>query len=54
MEAADVGLWSHGPAECFDCCHTWVAVWPLGSEALECPKCHGQNTDRDQAGEPQP
>jgi hypothetical protein len=39
---------AHGPAACDDCGHRWVAVWPLGAEALECPKCHSTNTDREQ------
>jgi Zn finger protein HypA/HybF involved in hydrogenase expression len=43
----DVTQHAHGPAQCDDCGHKWVAVWPLGAEALECPKCHGTNTDRD-------
>ncbi len=40
-------LWCHGLAECLDCNHCWVAVWPLGADALECPKCSSSNTDRD-------
>jgi Zn finger protein HypA/HybF involved in hydrogenase expression len=39
---------TYGPATCNDCGHHWTAVWPLGAEELECPKCHGTNTDREQ------
>lgn len=39
---------TYGPAICEDCGHRWMAVWPLGAEALECPKCHSTNTDREQ------
>lgn len=28
-----------GPAICLQCKHTWVAVVPLGTVNLECPKC---------------
>jgi hypothetical protein len=38
---------ARGAASCDDCGHEWMAVWPLGAEALECPKCHGANTDRE-------
>jgi hypothetical protein len=40
---------AHGTATCNDCGNEWVAVWPLGADALECPNCHGSNTDREQA-----
>jgi Zn finger protein HypA/HybF involved in hydrogenase expression len=46
--------WAHGSAECLDCQHTWVAVWPLGADALECPECHSTNTDRIQRKYPEP
>jgi hypothetical protein len=29
-----------GTAKCIECCHTWVAVAPVGTYRLECPKCH--------------
>lgn len=35
-----------GPAECYDCGKQWRAVWPLGAEALHCPQCDSNNTDR--------
>jgi hypothetical protein len=38
--------WCCGNVECFDCGKTWVAVWPLGADMLECPNCGGTNTDR--------
>jgi Zn finger protein HypA/HybF involved in hydrogenase expression len=44
----DVTPHVHGEAVCDDCGHRWVAVWPLGSDALECPNCHSTNTDREQ------
>ena len=25
---------------CEDCGHKWVAVYPVGTKALECPGCH--------------
>ena len=28
-----------GPAVCLDCKHEWVAVAPVGTVYLECPKC---------------
>ena len=40
--------WCCGRAECIDCFHEWVAVWPLGGKALECPECGSINTDRTQ------
>jgi Zn finger protein HypA/HybF involved in hydrogenase expression len=43
--------WCHGMAECFDCDHAWTAVWPLGANALECPRCGSTNTDRDPGGD---
>ena len=27
--------------ECKNCGHKWVAVYPEGTMALECPGCHG-------------
>lgn len=27
------------PVECPLCTHKWVAVWPIGTEKLECPNC---------------
>lgn len=35
-----------GPAECLACGREWVAVWPLGADALECPTCGSTDTDR--------
>lgn len=29
----------HGEAFCLACKHTWVAVAPTGTQALECPAC---------------
>jgi len=26
--------------ECQDCQHKWLAVYPTGTKALECPGCH--------------
>jgi hypothetical protein len=44
----------HGTAECLECNHKWYAVWPLGANALECPKCNGVETDRTQFDEDAP
>lgn len=44
----DAGPWLHGRAECGACGHQWVAVWPLGADLLECPKCGSDSTDREQ------
>lgn len=35
-----------GQAECLACGREWVAVWPLGADALECPSCGSTDTDR--------
>lgn len=51
---AYIGPWCAGKAECFDCGHEWTALWPLGSEALECPSCGSINTDRTEVKEPRP
>lgn len=45
----------HGCAECLTCEKQWYAVWPLGADALECPRCGGVDTvreiiDRDENG----
>ena len=37
----------HGCACCLDCDKRWYAVWPLGADDLECPRCHGTNTERE-------
>lgn len=37
----------HGHAECLNCGHEWIAVWPLGCPSLECPKCGDNDTVRD-------
>ena len=29
-----------GAAACMVCHHSWVAVAPVGTHELECPKCH--------------
>lgn len=29
-----------GAAACMNCHHSWVAVAPVGTHELECPKCH--------------
>ncbi len=36
-----------GQAECLNCGHEWVAVWPEGCPALECPKCGDNDTVRE-------
>ena len=38
--------WMAGLAECNECDNQWAAVWPLGAEGLECPRCGSANTDR--------
>lgn len=35
-----------GHASCDECAHEWVAVWPMGADALECPNCGSHETDR--------
>jgi hypothetical protein len=40
------GPWCAGQAECIACGHEWVAAWPLGADALECPDCGSTDTDR--------
>lgn len=40
-----------GTAECFDCEHSWLTVWPLGADNLECPNCHSRDTERERHGE---
>jgi len=40
-------IWKCGPANCNQCGREWIGVWPLGADALECPSCHGNDTDRD-------
>lgn len=40
-------IWKAGPANCVACGREWVAVWPLGADALECPSCHGQDTEQE-------
>lgn len=32
-------LWKEGPVRCWYCLHRWVAVRPVDTVALECPKC---------------
>ena len=41
-------MWCAGKAECHQCGHEWVAVWPLAAEQLECPHCGSTDTDREQ------
>ena len=48
-KCGDQQLHTYGPAICEDCGHRWMAVWPLAADALECPKCHSKNTDREQS-----
>ncbi len=43
----------HGHAECLNCDHKWIAVWPLGADALECPQCGSADTDREAVNERQ-
>jgi hypothetical protein len=31
--------WDAAPVECPICTHEWVAVYPLGTDELECPNC---------------
>lgn len=40
--------WCHGLAQCLQCGHEWVAVWPLAAEPLECPQCGSSDTVREQ------
>ena len=42
--------WCHGKAECLQCGHEWVAVWPLGADELECPACGSADTVREAEG----
>lgn len=49
MDEPELGPWCAGNAECLDCGRYWTAVWPIGAASLECPSCHGDNTDRDAA-----
>lgn len=44
-DAMSIG-WLSGEAECLDCMHEWVAVWPLAAEPLVCPCCGSNETDR--------
>lgn len=45
-------VWAYSNATCNNCCHRWVAVWPLGTEDLECPRCGSTDTEREDANEP--
>lgn len=47
LKEPEFAPWCAGLAQCLDCGRKWTAVWPLGAEALECPECGGDNTDRD-------
>lgn len=50
-DGAQVGTWDTcpkavdntphktGPATCSYCKYTWIAVAPVGTDVLECPKC---------------
>ena len=42
----EIGPWCDGTSCCLNCGHEWIAVWPLGAESLECPKCGSTDTDR--------
>jgi hypothetical protein len=35
----DAQLWHAASVECAICTHKWVAVWPVGTDKLECPNC---------------
>lgn len=32
-------LFNAALVECAICTHKWAAVWPVGTEELECPHC---------------
>lgn len=51
LPSESLATWCHGMADCVACGHSWVAVWPLGAEALECEVCGSFDTDRT-AGQP--
>lgn len=36
-----------GSASCNQCGHLWTAVWPLGAENLQCPRCDSTDTERE-------
>ena len=36
--------WQVARALCRDCLHSWVAVYKLGTNRLECPSCNSLNT----------
>lgn len=40
------GSYRTGKARCVACRHEWVAVAPLGTVALECPSCGGEDKGR--------
>jgi hypothetical protein len=31
--------WNAASVECPICTHKWVAIWPVGTERIECPNC---------------
>jgi len=37
-------LWTTDHAQCLQCHHEWQAVYALGTDALECPKCGSADT----------
>ena len=38
--------WCHGRADCEQCGHEWVGVWPLDADNLQCPSCGSTETNR--------
>lgn len=44
----EVEVYTHGTASCNQCEHQWVAVWPLGADDLECPRCESTDTEREE------
>lgn len=36
-----------GCAICLECDKRWYAIWPLGADALECPRCGSVDTERE-------
>lgn len=39
-----------GPAQCLECAHEWMGVWPLGADPLRCPRCDSDDTVREMRG----
>lgn len=38
--------WCSGTAECMKCLKSFMAVWPLGADSLECMHCGSMDTIR--------